>query len=89
MFLIEEVQNVFSFYKECRFIQSLRKKHDNYKKLSSNDKKEVRLFFDAKIRQLDGVQKLICRESSIQVVLQLTLISYQENFQVLRKMKDS
>ena len=80
MFLIEEVQNIFVYYKECKVIQSLRTKHDSYEKLSSDDKGEVRLFFNAKIRQLNGAQKLICREASIQVILQLTLIAYQENF---------
>ena len=81
MFLIEEVQNVFFHYKECKIIQSLIKKHESYETLSSDEKTEVRIFYDAKVRRLDGAQKLICRESSIQVALQLTLILYQENFQ--------
>ena len=37
-------------------------------------------FYNAKIRQLDKAQKLICREATIQVVLQLSLMLYQENF---------
>ena len=41
----------------------------------------MRHFYNARIRQLDGAQRLICRESSIQVVLQLTLILYQANYQ--------
>ena len=80
IFLIEEIKNVFRYYKECRVIQSLRKKHDRFQNLSSEEKEDVRLYFNAKICQLDGAQKLICRESSIQVILQLTLIAYQENF---------
>ena len=81
MFLIEEVQNVFFHYKECRLIQSLIEKHDSYDLLSSDEKNAVRIFYDAKVRRLDEAQKLICRESSIQVALQLTLILYQEDFQ--------
>ena len=80
LLLIEEVQNVFIHYKECKLIQSFTKKHVSYEKLSPDEKKEVRLFYEAKVRQLDGAQKLICRESSIQVALQLTLILYQEIF---------
>ena len=83
VFLTDEVRNVFQYYKECKSIQSLRKKYDSFEKLSSDERKEVRFFYDAKVRQLDGAQKLICRESSIQVVLQLTLISYQENFLII------
>ena len=83
MFMFEEVQNIFVYYKESKVIQSLRKKYDSYEKLSPENKKDVRLFFDSKIRQLDGAQKLICREASIQVILQLTLIAYQENFEKL------
>ena len=79
MFLVEEVKNIFAYYKECKIIQSLRTKHDRYEELSSDQKKEVRMFFNAKIRQLNGAQKLICREASIQVILQLTLIAYQES----------
>ena len=81
IFLIEEVQDVFVFYKNCKIIQSLRKKHDRFSQLSLEDKKKVRFFFNVKVRQLDKAQKLICRESSFQVVLQLTLIVYQESFQ--------
>lgn len=81
MFLIEEIKNVFRYYKESRIIQSLIKKHDRFEELSFDERDEVRGFFNAKICQLDGAQKMICRESSIQVVLQLTLIAYQETFQ--------
>ena len=81
IFLIEEVQNVFFFYKDCKLIQSLRKKHDRFSDLSIDEKNEVQDYFNARVRQLDRAQKLICRESSIQVVLQLTLIVYQANFQ--------
>ena len=81
LFLIEEVQNVFLFYKDCEVIQSLRKKYDRFENLSIDEKNKVQDFYNAKIRQVDRAQKLICRESSIQVVLQLTLIVYQANFQ--------
>ena len=80
IFLIEEVQNVFLFYKDCKLIQALRAKHDRFANLSLHEKNAVRTFFDVKVRRLDKAQKLICRESSIQVVLQFTLIVYQENF---------
>ena len=81
VFLIEEVQNVFLMYKESKLILSLREKNDRFLTLSLDDKKAVQNFFNARIRQLDGAQRLICRESSIQVVLQLTLILYQANYQ--------
>ena len=81
LFLIEEVQNIFLFYKDCKLIQAHRKKHDRFSNMSVEEKKDVRDYFNAKVRQLDRAQKLICRESSIQVVLQLTLIVYQANFQ--------
>ena len=81
IFLIEEVKNVYLFYKEGKVIQALRKKHDRFVPLSLDEKKAVRDFFNSRIRQLDGAQRLICRESSIQVVLQLTLILYQANYQ--------
>ena len=80
IFLIEEVQNVFIFYKDCKLIQSLRKEHDRFMNLSLHQKTAVRTFFNVKVRRLDDAQKLICRESSIQVVLQFTLILYQANF---------
>ena len=79
IFLIEEVQNIFFFYKDCKLIHSLRKKHERFCDLSLDEKNSVRAFFNVKVRQLDKAQKLICRESSIQVVLQLTLIVYQAN----------
>ena len=79
IFLIEEVQNVYLFYKDCKLIHSLRKKYDRFRNLSFDEKNAVRVFFNVKVRQLDKAQKLICRESSIQVVLQLTLIVYQAN----------
>ena len=81
IFLIEEIRNVFLFYKECQLIKSIRKKSDHFANLSVGEKNAVREFYNAKLCQLDRAQKLICRESSIQVVLQLTLIVYQVNFQ--------
>ena len=81
IFLLEEIQNVFIFYKECKLIQSLRRKHDRFLNLSLDEKNAVRYYFNARIQQLDGAQRLICRESSIQVVLQLTLILYQAIYQ--------
>ena len=83
--MIEEVQDVFRYYKDSKSIQLLRMKHDRYNDLSLDGKKKVRVFYDVKIKSLDKAQKLISRESSIQVALQLTLISYQENFQVTEK----
>ena len=80
LLLIEEVQNVVIHYKECKIIQSFIKKHESYEKLPPEEKKKVRLFYEAKVRKLDEAQKLICRESSIQVAFQLTLILYQEIF---------
>ena len=77
---LEQVQSVFLFYKDCKLIQSLRKKHERFMHLSLQEKNAVRTFFDVKVRRLDKAQKLICRESSIQVVLQFTLIVYQANF---------
>ena len=59
---------------------SLRKKQERFVDLSPQEKRSVQAFFNAKINQIDKAQKLICRESSIQVVLQLTLIVYQANF---------
>ena len=81
IFLIEEVQNIINHYEEGKIIQFLRKKHTRFDQLSPDGKNKVRIFFNAKIRRLVCAQKLICRESSIQVALQLTLILYQENFQ--------
>ena len=81
VFLIEEVQKVFLMYKESKLILSLREKNDRFLTLSLDEKNAVRDYFNARIRQLDGAQRIICRESSIQVVLQLTLILYQANYQ--------
>ena len=50
----------------------------NYNELSLEEKEEVKKFYDAKMRQLDKSQRIICREASIQAVLQLTLLLYQE-----------
>ena len=81
LFVVEEIQNAYFFFKESEKIQGLAQKRKYYKDLAANEKKAVEKFYEAKIEQLDGAQKLICRESSIQVVFQLTLILYQENFQ--------
>ena len=81
MFLIEEVQKVYLMYKESKLILSLREKNDRFLTLSLDEKNAVRDYFNARIRQLDGAQRIICRESSIQVVLQLALILYQANYQ--------
>ena len=78
--MLEEVQNVIRFFKDARIIESLSEKRDTFKDLSPDEKDEVKKFYNAKIRQLDKAQKLICREATIQVVLQLTLMLYQENF---------
>ena len=78
--MLEEVQNVIRFFKDARIIESLSEKRGTFKDLSPDEKDEVKKFYNAKIRQLDKAQKLICREATIQVVLQLTLMLYQENF---------
>ena len=80
IFLVEEIQNVIRSFKESRIIESLSEKEGTFKDLSPDEKDEVRKYYNAKIRQLDKAQKLICREATIQVVLQLTLMLYQENF---------
>ena len=81
LFVVEEIQNAHFFFKEFEKIQALAHKQKRYKELSLNEKIAVEKYYDAKIEQLDGAQKLICRESSIQLVFQITLILYQENFQ--------
>ena len=78
IFLIEEIQNVFVFYKECRKVQLIAQKQDTFELLSSEEKNQVKNFYNAKIQELSNGQKLICREATIQVVLQSTLILYQE-----------
>ena len=75
--LIEEIYVVYDFYLRGKDIQQLTKKNNLYKDLSSNEKSVVKAYFAAKKTQLDGAQKIICRESSIQLVLQNTLIVYQ------------
>ena len=82
LFLVEEIQNVFLFYKKCRKIRFLTQKQNIFKDLSSEEKGQVKHFYDAKIQELDKAQKLACREATIQVAFQLTLILYQE---ILRK----
>ena len=77
--MVEEIEHIYHYYKNCNKIQRLSERTKRFSDLSTLEKTEVRCFYDAKIRQLDGAQKLICRESSIQVVLQLTLIVYQAN----------
>ncbi len=67
--------------KEARLFRLLEKNMITFLLYPLMKKKEVRDFYNARIRQLDGAQRLICRESSIQVVLQLTLILYQANYQ--------
>ena len=47
---------------------------------TEEQRNQVKIFYDAKIKELDKAQKLICREATIQVILQLTLIFYQEIF---------
>ena len=85
--LMEEVLDVLRFYKDCRRIQSVYKKQNIFKNLSLEDRNEVRKFYTAKVRQLDRAQRVICREASIQVVLQLTLILYQAKFQISKHLK--
>ena len=56
----------------------LSNQQNDYKDLSLEEKTEVEKFYDAKMQQLDKSQRIICREATIQVVLQLTLLLYQE-----------
>ena len=79
IFLVEETQNYFVCYKISKKIQLLAEKQDTFKLLSSEERGQVKEFYNAKIRELDKAQKLICREATIQVVLQLSLILYQES----------
>ena len=81
--MIEEVQNIFRFYKHSEKIQSLKNKNEKFGDLCLDQKNDVKTFFNAKVRKLDRAQKIMCRESSIQVVLQLTLILYQVNYQII------
>ena len=78
IFLVEEMQNVFLYYKECSKVQLLAKKQNIFKHLHLEERKQVKKFYNAKIQSLNKAQKLICREATIQVALQLTLILYQE-----------
>ena len=78
LFFIEEVQSAFIFYRKSKTLRLLSEKQKCYNHLSPEEKEKVKKFYNAKIRQLDKSQKLICREASVQVVLQLTLLIYQE-----------
>ena len=78
LFFIEEVQSVFIFYRKSKTMRLLSDQQKDYNHLSSEEKEKVKNFYNAKIRQLDKSQKLLCREASVQVVLQLTLLIYQE-----------
>ena len=78
LFFIEEVQSVFIFYRKSKTIRLLSEGQKDFNDLSSEEKEKVKDFYNAKIRQLDKSQKLLCREASVQVVLQLTLLIYQE-----------
>ena len=64
-------------------------KQNIFKKLSSDEKNRVQKYYNAKVQELDKVQKLICREATIQVALQLTLILYQEILMKLPLLKKS
>ena len=83
--MIEEIKHIYHFYQNCNKIQRLSERKKRFSDLSGQEKTKVRCFYDAKMRQLDGAQKLICRESSIQLVLQLTLILYQKNLSKMTK----
>ena len=60
-------------------IESLSEKRDSFKDLSPDEKDEVKNFYNAKIRQLDKAQKLICREATIQASFK---ISYADSMGV-------
>ena len=58
-------------------VQDLARAGKIFKDLSDSEQNEVENYYTAKKRQLDRAQKVICRESSIQLVLQNSLIVYQ------------
>ena len=78
LIFIEEVFFIYEFFKQTTKLQKLDQK--KFEDLSDKEKIEVEKYFEAKKKQLDRAQKVICRESSIQVVLQNALIVYQERF---------
>ena len=78
--LIEEIYVVYDFYLRGKDIQGISKKNNLYRDLSPDEKAIVEAYYAAKTAQLDGAQKIICRESSVQLVLQNTLIVYQAFF---------
>ena len=75
--MLEEIYVVYDFYLRGKDMQKLSKKSNLYKDLTPEEKGVVKAYFAAKRNQLAGAQKIICRESSIQLVLQNTLIVYQ------------
>ena len=80
---IEEVFFIREFFKKSRKVLEISKMSNQFKTLCNTDKIEVLKYYKIKKRELQRSQKLICRESSIQLVLQNVLIAYQ----VVKKIK--
>ena len=80
---IEEVFFIREFFKKSRKVLEISKMSNQFKALCNKDKIEVLKYYKIKKRELQRSQKLICRESSIQLVLQNVLIAYQ----VVKKIK--
>ena len=80
LIFIEELSYIYEFFKRSEKVQDLARAGKIFKDLSDSEKSEVENYYTAKKRQLDRAQKVICRESSIQLVLQNSLIVYQERF---------
>ena len=73
----EEIYFTMNFFRKSQKIQRLAQKRIRFEDLVSKEQQVVYEYFESKKKQLDRSQKLICRESSIQFVLQNTLIVYQ------------
>ena len=73
----EEIYFTMNFFRKSQKIQRLAQKRIRFEDLDSKEQRGVYEYFESKRKQLDRSQKLICRESSIQFVLQNTLIVYQ------------
>ena len=61
-------------------IQKLSDEQGEFRKLSPQEQGLVKEYFQAKKNQLECAQKIIARESSIQLIFQNVLIVYQELF---------
>ena len=80
LIFIEELYFIYDFFKRSEKVQDLARAGKFFKDLSDSERDEVESYYTAKMRRLDRAQKVICRESSIQLVLQNSLIVYQGKF---------